>query len=99
MIRFGLGQIIGLLALLLLVPASAGAKTRADCDKIDNPMLFNECLASLAPERQPRARRAGRPPDDAEEPRGGRRAAKRRPADDPVKRVGGGRKRIEFTVR
>lgn len=49
------------LALLLLaLPLPAGAKTAKDCEKIQNPMEFNLCLASLSPVRgspEARARR------------------------------------------
>ena len=89
-------QALALLVMITALPATAEAKTRADCDRIENPMLFNECLASLAPERQPRARRIGRSGEPVVERRTVRRAAR---AADPVKSIGRGRKRIEFTVR
>lgn len=86
--------VLALAGALLLTP-QAQAQTRADCDRIENPMLFNRCLASLTPERQPRARSVG----------GGDRRSFRRGAvqaerkADPVKSIGGGRKRLELPMR
>ena len=48
------------LVLVLALPLPAGAKTAKDCEKIQNPMEFNLCLASLSPVRgspEARARR------------------------------------------
>jgi hypothetical protein len=91
---------IAALALLCLAAPAAEAKTRADCDKIENPMLFNLCLASLAPEKARRVSRGRIAPDDEdEEPRGRRGRAKKPVVEGPVKTIGGGRKRIEFPVR
>ncbi len=97
-------RISALLLLLLMIPAPLGARTRQDCDKIQNPMEFNLCLASLAPVRGSRAARGTRPPADADVPRR-RTRYPARPAEsdisyDPLapKATRNGRKAMEFTV-
>lgn len=73
------------LPVLALLSASAHAQVRseADCEKLENALAYNACLAELGPrvgERRPAA------------------AGARKDAGGPVKRLPGGRKAATFDV-
>ncbi len=95
-------------ALLAGASAQAAPKTIDDCEKIKEPMAYNECLATFGPavghvgagqsygpasEGEPRAERKGR------KAAGAFHAPARRGAGGMAARAANGRVRMEFTPR
>ncbi len=92
------------LALLLAAPAAAAPRSIADCEKIQAPHAYNQCLASFGPMRGGGGARYTAP---AAEPAPAARAGARKAAmmrQRPARigglgatRTSGGRMRMEFT--
>ena len=62
---------IGMMLLALCASASAGdARAASECEKIQSPFAYNECLARQAPPRAQRAPRAGGDPEASVRRRG-----------------------------
>ncbi len=102
-----LHDIVVVAALLAGASAQAAPRNIDDCEKIKEPMAYNECLASFGPavghvgagqsycpasEGEPRAERKGRKA-------GAYHAPMRRVAGGMAERATNGRVRMEFTPR